>query len=268
MRTKSLVWIYCASVLIVMLFPGFSGSEGIASEGNNYQGLWVGEVILDQVSRLSSNEPEKEMEQTADTISMRVILHVNTKNETYLLSHVVVVAPEDSNAPEKLFTNEEELRNESSIARRIETVSYDLPRKKLPPEPLPDGFDPKELKEEYELALPLDGELGPGEPVKTRTVKNQAGKDESALVIDRWHRSNPFRHAFHEKHREGYRIVRKMKFTFCVLPSEAGKSQANYGVEVLTGKYQEEIDGLAKNKVVTSGDFVLYRISSVGKLNE
>lgn len=97
---------------MVMLFPGFSDSEGNASEENDYQGLWVGEVTLDQVSKLSSNEPEKEMEQTADTISMRVILHVDTENKAYLLSHVVVVAPEAGNSnasEEKLFTDEEKL---------------------------------------------------------------------------------------------------------------------------------------------------------------
>lgn len=270
MRTKSLVWMYCVSVFMVMLFPGFPGSEGNASEEKNYQGLWVGEVILDQGSKLSSNEPEKEMEQTADTISMRVILHVDTENKTYLLSHVVVVALEGGNSnasEEKLFTDEEKLSkvlNDNSIARRIETVSYDLPRKEPPPEPLPENFDPKKLKEDYELAHLLDGELAPDATVKTR----RDDKDASIFVIDQWHRSNPFRHTYHDQHTEGYRIVRDIQFEFDEKCSEAKEPQANYGVEVLTGKYQEEIKGLVKNKVIIAGKFILHRISSVGKLNE
>jgi len=226
-------------------------------ESKSYKGLWVGEVLLDHVSMLfpdSDGPKPNEPEETTDTAGMRVILHVNARNETYLLSHVVL-AQSAGAEEEMLFSNEEELskwisdqKDTKFSVRRIETVSYDLPKK-----------DPEKREEDYELSHLLDGKVGPGETVKTR---------KGYLVMDRTHRSNPFRHAYHDRHTEGYRIVREMQFTFDQEPSDAGKSRANYGVEVLTGAYQEEIKGLAKKEISITGTFTLHRISSGGKLNQ
>jgi len=228
-------------------------------ESESYKGLWVGEVLLDHVSMLfpAPDDPEpNEPKETADTVSMRVILHINEKDETYLLSYVVL-AQSAGAEQEMLFTDEEELskwikdqeeQGTKFAVRRIETASYDLPKK-----------DPGKPEEGYELAHRLDGELAPGNTVKTRA---------GTLVIDESHRSNPFRHVYHEQHTEGYRIVREMQFTFDEEPSDAGKSQANYGVEVLTGDYLEAVSGVVKKEINISGRFTLYKISSVDKLNE
>ena len=213
------------------------------------QGLWVGEVILNKVSMLDGTEAE---EPTTDTAGMRVILHVNAKNETYLLSHVVL-AQSAGAEKEMLFTDEKELskwisdqKDTKFSVRRIETVSYDLPKK-----------DPEKREEDYELAHLLDGEVAPGKTVK------------GSLVMDKWHRSNPFRHAYHDRHTDGYYIVREMQFAFGKKePSDEGKSQANYGVEVLTGDYSGAISGLVNEEINISGRFTLYKISSVDKLNE
>ena len=249
-------------------------------ESKSYKGLWVGEVILNKVSMLDGTKPE---EPTADTVSMRVILHVNAENDTYLLSHVVL-AQSAGAEEEMLFTDEEDKKDENGkeklsklsewikaqkdagkkfAVRRIETVSYDLPRKNLPSGSCED-FDQKELKEDYELSHQLEGEVAPGKTVN------------GSLVMDKWHRSNPFRHAYHNQHTDGYCIVREIQFAFDEEPSDEGKSRANYGVEVLTGSYQETVrcgtkDEAKKQKeieITITGTFTLYKISSVGKLNQ
>jgi len=259
---------------LVLLVTVSHGAEDptIQSEEGNYQGLWVGEVHLDQATKLTADGIGK-MESTADSASLRVILHVNGANETHLLSHIVLVrvpgAGSNPDSEELLLTDEDKISRlfddikksgKEPVARRIETVSYDLPRKNPPPDPLPSKFDPGTLKHEYASEHLLEGKVGPGETVRTR---------KGALVLDRWHRSNPFRHAYHDQHKEGYRIVREMEFVFDPTPPDADRSLGNYGVDSLTGTYQESIEGLVKpgEKITMRGRFTLHRISSVDELN-
>ena len=245
----------CGCIFLSLFLLTASQFAVAQDESESYKGLWVGEVLLDHVSMLfpdSDDSEPNESEPTTDTAGMRVILHVNAKNETYLLSHVVL-AQSAGAEKEMLFTDEKELskwisdqKDTKFSVRRIETVSYDLPKK-----------DPEKREEDYELAHLLDGEVAPGKTVK------------GSLVMDKWHRSNPFRHAYHDRHTDGYYIVREMQFAFGKKePSDEGKSQANYGVEVLTGDYSGAISGLVNEEINISGRFTLYKISSVDKLNE
>jgi len=259
----------CLFSLILLATVPHGASE--PAEGN-YQGLWVGEIHLNKVATLTGDNPG-EMQPTADSAFIRVILHANGADETRLLSHVVLArisGVENSlDSKELLFTDEEKLSNlydsikksdKRLVARRIETVSYDLPRKNPPPDPLPSKFDPSRLEQDYESEHLLAGKVGPGETVRTR---------KGTLVLDPWHRSNPFRHAYHQDHTTGYRILREMEFTFDPASSDRDKFQGNYGVDILTGIYRESIEGLVKpgEKVTMSGSFTLKRISLADKLN-
>jgi len=107
---------------------------------------------------------------------------------------------------------------------------------------------PSSLQEAYDLQLSLDGSLGGGKTVRTRS---------GTLVLDQFHRSNPFRHAFHKKHAKGPKITRELSLVFDSTQSISDR---------LTGTYNEEISGLTKSTLTLTGDLILQRVSSVDRL--
>ncbi|MBB08140.1 MAG: hypothetical protein CMN03_07730 [Roseibacillus sp.] len=107
---------------------------------------------------------------------------------------------------------------------------------------------PSSLQEAYDLQLSLDGNLGEGKTVRTRS---------GTLILDQFHRSNPFRHAFHKKHAKGPKITRELSLVFDSTQSISDR---------LTGTYNEEISGLTKSTLTLTGDLILQRVSSVDRL--
>ena len=106
---------------------------------------------------------------------------------------------------------------------------------------------PPTLVEDYHLIWPnFSGILGPNESISTTEPLN----------LDPFHRSNPFRHAFHQKHVAGFAITRSMTITFDP-DQEAG---------ILTGTYEETITGLTASGIVLRGDIRLERVSVIGVL--
>ena len=108
---------------------------------------------------------------------------------------------------------------------------------------------PPGLKETYLRSLALTGALGAGATVQTLP--------SSPLTLDPWHRSNPFRHAYHQDHTKGPKITRTLRIEF-------DGTQA--ATDRLTGTYHETIQGLIKDTLELSGPVVLSRISPVGTL--
>lgn len=247
-----------------------------------YAGLWVGEVILDSVSDVKGGSPSP----TSTTAPMRILIHVDDTGAASLLSHVTVMqtktADESVPAEEVLVLDEAkipffegiETRGGKRVGRRIESVTYDIPRDYSPTvqtalleevaaasEEIPDADSvtaedielylnaqterPPDLAEAYRLSWPLEGGLGPDAVVQTSS--------EAPLSLDPFHRSNPFRHAFHPRHGAGYAITRHVTVTFdgTDLP------------EQLRGRYEENIGGLAAASLTVRGTITLARISKV-----
>jgi hypothetical protein len=107
----------------------------------------------------------------------------------------------------------------------------------------------------------MSGSLGPG------------GSANCTLILPQDHPTNPFRHRRNPDHADGFEITRHLKFTFDGGPGEA-LPLAGFGVNRLTGVYEEELFGLHKplgpDKNVglrVKGTFELNRISLVGALN-
>lgn len=113
--------------------------------------------------------------------------------------------------------------------------------------------------------LPLVGAFGPGET-------NLNG----VISLPATHPTNPFRHRRHPDHRLGFDITRHVRLDF---DGDSGEtlSRSGYGVDRITGNYQEEIFGLHKplgsdpgtNPIglKTQGVFELNRISLIDSLN-
>jgi hypothetical protein len=92
------------------------------------------------------------------------------------------------------------------------------------------------------------------------------------LVLPANHPTNPFRHRRHPDHTMGFDITRLVKLSF--LPSDPQATPGAYGVDRISGVYDEEIFGLHKplgpNKDIglkVRGIFQLQRVSQIDTLN-
>jgi len=108
---------------------------------------------------------------------------------------------------------------------------------------------PPALKEVYKLTLAMSGSLGAG-----KTVTNSAG---APLVLDPFHRSNPFRHAYHPKFTKGPQITRSFTVVF-----DADQPVADR----LRGTFQETIHGLISSDLTLTGSVEFHRLINVATL--
>lgn len=104
---------------------------------------------------------------------------------------------------------------------------------------------PPKLVESYELTSPMSGALGSGQTVT------------AALSLDPFHRSNPFRHAFHHDLTKGPQINRTLSVVFDPDQAIAGR---------LRGTCTEVISGLIQSNLTLTGRVDLQRISTVDTL--
>ena len=98
---------------------------------------------------------------------------------------------------------------------------------------------------------------GRWDPAEDFTDLNSNGlQDDSPLLLDPFHRSNPFRHAFHPSHGAGKPITRSLTITF----------DETQEVGYLRGTYTEVVTGLAAVPLVMRGPITLQQINDVGEL--
>lgn len=105
---------------------------------------------------------------------------------------------------------------------------------------------PPKLVEAYELSKSMTGSVGAGQTVAT------------SFLLDPFHRSNPFRHAYHHDLSKGPQISRVMSLVF-----DADQPFA----DILRGTCTEVISGLIQSNLTLSGRVELKRISTVDTLN-
>lgn len=146
----------------------------------------------------------------------------------------------ESTSPETRWATGQALYPDRSAVDQAAIDSYLLFRSLRPPP----------LKEAYRLRLPLGGALGSGKTVRT---------NPGTLSLDPFHRTNPFRHAFHQKHARGTKVVREIQIVFD--PDQAIADR-------LRGHYSETIEGLTKSNLELTGRLELRRVSDVPTLEE
>ncbi len=107
------------------------------------------------------------------------------------------------------------------------------------------GIRPPKLTEAYRLSLNASGSIG-------------AGQSLTAVInLDPFHRTNPFRHAYHQNLPKGPDVNRTMTVTFAAAQPIADRLQ---------GSFSETIRGLIKSDLTLSGRIEFRRISSVAAL--
>lgn len=241
-------------------------------------GLWVGEVIVD--SSTSIVEDGAPVRPSAANAPARIILH-NSGSAVRLLSQVTVMQSKTADTevkptqvlvvdPAKVpFYEGVRERNGKRVGMRIEAVTYDMPRKMdavsqsailsdpaypgltaagLPAFLISRSVRPPSLREVYELSLNLSGTMGPSGTVSTAS---------GSLNLDPFHRSNPFRHAYHQQHSGGAAITRDMRIDF--------DAEQPVG-DVLRGNYSETIKGLITSNLTLTGRVELRRVSPVATI--
>ena len=249
----------------------------------NYTGLWAGTVAFDSVTALT--ETNRPIEPTSSTTPMRILIQVDTNGMASLLSQVILMQTKtngvNTNQTQVLVVDDSKIpyyegveeRDGKLVGLRLSTVGYDMPRNfdpsvqsalvpivatnmNIPASSVTasnialyvnaQSTRPPELVEDYYLTWPLNGGLGPNQAVQT--------PDGNPLSLDVFHRSNPFRHAYHPKHGAGFAITRSLTISL-------GSST---NMDLLNGTYQEQLTGLASHPIVAQGQITLQRISPVG----
>lgn len=251
------------------------------TEAGSVAGLWVGEVIVDSVTSIV--EDGAPVRPTAGTAPIRILLHSDAGGGVRLLSQVTImqtktadpeVEPEPvlvvDRASIPIFEGVRE-RNGKRVGLRLEAVAFDMPRlidaasqdALLNDPAYPDlteggisdflngrNIRPPSLAETYALTWPLEGALGAGKTTKTG--------NSSPLVIDPFHRSNPFRHAFHQQHSRGPNITRSIAIEF-----DADQPVADR----LTGTFRETMLGPIKSNLELQGRVEMRRVSPVAAIS-
>jgi hypothetical protein len=108
---------------------------------------------------------------------------------------------------------------------------------------------PPGLREEYAFSLLMDGAIGAGKTVQT---------EPGTLVLDPFHRSNPFRHALAPKHAKGVKVTRELSITFDPEATVPGR---------LGGTFTETLKGVTKSNLILTGTIDLRRVSLVDALD-
>lgn len=257
----------------------------------DFAGLWLGDVIIDAASSIT--EAARPVRATSSRVPLRMMIHVDTNGAPVMLAHVMQMqtkTADPSVAPrEVLILDESQIpfyegiveRGGKKVGVRYETVTYDLPRDNrvssqstnflnLVLASSTNGYTnlaqitdadvsaylasrdsrPPSLEEVYYKEWPLAGVFGPGNHVGTAT--------DAPLRLDAFHRTNPYRHAYHPQHGAGYDIVRAFTIRF----------DADYetGSGLLTGTYEETTSGIATVDLISRGRIQLQRVSFVGEM--
>lgn len=256
----------------------------------SFSGLWLGTVtVTDVISLTETNRPIRPVSSSAQ---LRLLIHVGTNGSPVLLAQAMRMqtkTADPSVLPQEVLILDEsqipyfegiEQRGGKKVGIRYETVTFDMPRNNstnaqsatfLQSVATWKGYGsdlsrvtdadvagyleiqetrPTTLNEVYHRSWPLTGTLGP-----SSTVSTPAG---APLRLDAYHRTNPFRHAYHPQHGAGYSLTRALTLQF----------DADYrpGSGQLSGTYEEVTTGLAQRSLVARGRIVLQRVSRVEAL--
>ncbi|KPA17912.1 conserved hypothetical protein, secreted, partial [Candidatus Magnetomorum sp. HK-1] len=160
----------------------------------NYQGLWVGQIELNNVNEAASKTNTDILQPVKHVFDMTVLLHVDESGKVRLLKEVTMMQKAFSENGEDfsrrvLITNDSLLPNYEGIVRRDGKLTG-IRLGSL-------AFDFETNKNELELS----GSFGAGNSL------------DGSIVMDENHPSNPFRHYYHPDHQQGKLITRNIQFT-------------------------------------------------------
>lgn len=287
--TSSAVGALYQSVLEVSDGNGFRQQIGVTAEGPNAKGsrpvpalrladaqdsvragLWVGNVILQNVSQPSKATNPDVPTPVSNPLQFRILVHVDAAGKAKLVQKVLLMwkpgtFKPDSQDPTQqvidqpgrfvLVTDDSlipnwsgvTLRDGDPVPRRVSTVAYAL---KTP------------------LAFTGSGEFG-------------ANTLTTTLTLDYDDRLNPFKHKFHPDHdnlterfdqklpegQESFNVTRQISLAFSSTDPE-GLRLAGWGDTQIGGTYTETMTGVHRRPIYLKGVFRLNRVSRVSVLND
>lgn len=258
--------------------------------GVSLPGLWMGMIAIDRVTSLVETNGQPVLP-TSSKPSISLLIHVGTNGVPVLLSRAMLMQTRTAAgtvpARQVILLSERQIpffegieeRRGKKVGVRFESPFFDLPRDWRPTaqgtelttsvlaymkshgaDPAQteiragDLFDylstlkalrPSTLREAYCDRWPLEGTWAPGGGARTPV--------DAPLMLDGFHRSNPFRHAFHDQHQAGYPIRRSLVIRLDDTPFQGE----------LLGDFEETLSGLATKDVVYRGRVRMQRISEV-----
>ncbi|MDF3130172.1 hypothetical protein P0Y35_13275 [Kiritimatiellaeota bacterium B1221] len=266
-----------------------TGLPTAGESGDPLPGLWVGDVLLTQSTSVVDGKTDSgttvgpRLEAVRRPLRYRLLLHVDDTGTVRLLSDATILQRtivDEGIPPEYIIVLDEndipnfvgiEERGGRLVGQRFDTAAYDLPRSVIPPVSADStvNFDPATLSSEYLESLELDGELVPGGLISTV---------EGSFTLDPWHRTNPYRHAFHPEHQRGFRVTREWTLHVDEVNSEEAQTLTGFGSTLFSGVFTETITGLGRTSPVGSevnppgealqarGRFSLRRVNSISTL--
>ncbi len=221
-----------------------SAQNGLAAD-HPAQGLWMGDVALDQVSAPYFSGTN--LYATPATFNLRVIVHVDGDGAAKLLQSVVMArAPVGvtTNFAYQLFTSADDVPGTATDVARLSSTAFPM-------------MDP----------IPLG-----------TVVTMQEGTFTGLVAVGCNDSRNPFLHRYHPKHDnkngdwaaytnavETFDIARTV--TIQLEPLASPSQRAIWGMDVAQGTYREVISGIHKTPLIVSGPLSLRRISLVKDLH-
>jgi hypothetical protein len=223
-----------------------------------FSGLWAGEVIINAATSIvEDGAPSRP---TAGSAPLRLLLHSDAGGAVRLLSQVTLMQTKTADPsvpgspvlvvdPAKIpFFEGIKERNGKRAGVRLESIAYDMPRRSdawTGPDLAGLATRPPALQERYDLSKAMAGALGAGKTVT------------GTITLDPFHRSNPFRHAYHQNLPKGPQITRSIEVVFSADQATPDR---------LKGTFKETIQGLLKSNLTVSGSVEMHRISPVSTL--
>ncbi|MBF0451507.1 MAG: hypothetical protein HQK75_12450 [Candidatus Magnetomorum sp.] len=224
-------------IFIILLFPVVVMAE------ETCQGLWSGQIELDQVTEISNNT----VQPVKHAFDMTILLHVDKNNVVRLLRHVT------------MMQKTEMIDGNETVRRVLITDDSLLPEY--------DGI----VRRDGKLTGIRLGTLAFGFSSDTDTTQTimagtmaEGQQISCTLFMDKNHPTNPFKHLYHPDHKQGKDITRRIELTFLNVPNNDPDDEKF----ALAGQYKEEITGLHKNKLSIAGSFKIQRVSDVDTLND
>jgi len=211
-----------------------------------YQGLWIGQIELDQVNEVASKTDPHTLQPVKHVFDMTLLLHVDQSGVVRLLKNVTMMQKSEevdgNNIVRRVLITDDSLlpeyegivrRDGKLVGIRLGSLAFDFPI--------------------HQTEMPLTGNLAPGNTL------------ECTLEMDKNHPTNPFRHLYHPDHQQGKNITRQIQ---CIINNTQDNNDPDDDQFSLTGTYQESISGLHKIPIKMRGRFNIQRISEVGLLNQ
>lgn len=241
------------SNLVITNGSGVTVSVPVNVEGISYAGLWVGEAAVSKVNEVRV-KPDADFpleDRTGTEFSFRLILHVDESGQARLCKQVIQMWDET----QKKFV----LFTEDGLIARYSTGDNTMQR----------GF----RRISSAAFSELSGEDPKYEAPMTGSFDSAEGNLACTIAVRQDDPMNPFRHRYHNDHKDvdkAYEVTRQIELVFS---SEDSDGNPLTSVPVLTwggtdmgGIYRETLTGLHKTPIKVEGVFLLHKVSSVGQL--